>query len=299
MTDTDERVAYHNGAIVPESKVLVPFRDSGFLYGYAAFDTERTFRHRLFKLEEHLERFYRSLSYLRLESGMSPDEMASLTEEVVERNLALLDEGDDYWVTQRVSAGLRGAERPTVIIECVPLPFAERAPLFRDGAQVVVPSVRRTAPEAQSPRAKTHNYLNLILAELEVKAASPDAWAILLDANGNLCEGLGSNLFLVSGDTLLTPQERYVLPGVSRDTVIELARDKGLTVEEKDIDLFDAYAADEAFLTSTSLCICPVQSVNGRSLRSGAVPGPVTRLLSEAYAELLDFDFVSQYLAHL
>ncbi len=299
MTDAaGERVAYFNGKIVPESEVLVPFRDRGFIFGDAVFDTTRTFGHRIYKLEQHLERFYRSMRYLGLDSGLDPGKMASATEDVVERNLVLLDETDDYWVSQRVSRGTPG-RGPTVIIECTPLPLAARARFYRDGIPVVVPSVRRVPPESLSPRAKTHNYLNLIAADLEVKAVQEDAWAILLDTNGNLCEGLGSNIFLVSNGQVMTPQERYVLPGISRQTVMELAHEIGVDLVEKDIDLFDAYNADEAFLSSTSMCMCPVQSINGRQLAHGSVPGPITRTLSDAYAKSVGFDFVQQYLDRL
>jgi branched-chain amino acid aminotransferase len=207
---------------------------------------------------------------LRIDPGLDPAEMVAVTEGVLERNRHLLGPDDDYWVSQRVSRGARAVsgERPeregaTVIVECAPLPFAERARLFRDGIRVVVPATRRTPPDALTPRAKTHNYLNLILAEQEAHSLDPEAWAVLLDAHGNLCEGLGSNLFLVRDGALLTPRERMVLPGVSRRTVIELAAGLGIPCEERDLDLYDAHTADEAFLTSTSLCLCPVVSVNG------------------------------------
>jgi branched-chain amino acid aminotransferase len=306
MTRASERIAYHNGRFLPEREVLVPFRDRGFKYGDAVFDTTRTFGHRVFKLGEHVERLYRSLRYLRIDPGLTPTAMVEITEEVLRRNLPLLEPDDDYWVTQRVSRGLDASGQAiwsqtgsTVIVECVPLPLRERAPLFRDGIRVLVPSVRRTPPDALSPRVKTHNYLNLIAANLEIAARDPEAWAVLLDTRGNLAEGLGSNVFLVQRGTLYTPREQFVLAGISRDTVIALARDAGLAVVEKDLDLFDAYNADEVFLTSTSLCICPVRSVNEAVIGGGQVPGPVTRQLTEAYCRLVDFDFVAQYLKRL
>ena len=301
-----ERIAYFRGQFVPEREVLVPFRDRGFKYGDAVFDTTRTFGHRVFKLKEHVERLYRSLRYLRIDPGLTPAQMIAITEEVLAKNLPLLDPDDDYWVTQRVSRGLDESAKEmwpqdgaTVIVECVPLPLRARAPLFRDGIRVLVPSVRRTPPEALSPRTKTHNYLNMIAGDLEVKARDPEAWAVLLDVNGNLSEGIGSNIFLVRNGIVHTPREQFVLSGISRETVIGLAREVGVTVVEKDIDLFDAYTADEAFLTSTSLCICPVRSVNGNPVNGGAIPGPVTRRLTEAYVDLVGCDFVGQYLKRL
>jgi branched-chain amino acid aminotransferase len=300
-----DRIAYFNGRFVPEREVLVPFRDRGFKYGDAVFDTTRTFGHRVFKLGEHVERLYRSLRYLRIDPGLPPDTMIAITEEVVGRNLPLLEPDEDYWVTQRVSRGLDPAyhdvwpqQGATVIVECVPLPLRERAALYRDGIRVITPSVRRTPPEALSPRVKTHNYLNMIAADLEVRAQDPGAWAILLDTAGNLAEGLGSNIFLVQRGTLLTPREQTVLSGISRETVITLAREAGMTVVEKDLDLYDAYNADEAFLTSTSLCVCPIASVNGARIGAN-VPGPVTRQITEAYSRFVDFDFVGQYLKRL
>ncbi len=302
----NQRVAYFNGEIKPESEVLLPFRDRGFRYGDAAFDMTRTFGHRIFKLKEHIERFYRSLKYLQIDPGLSPKEMTEITEEVLERNLHLLPEDEDYWVGQRVSRGvdvvggdLAEHSGPNVVVECTPLPLAARARLFRDGIDVAAPSVRRVPPDSLSPNANTHNYLNLIMGDLEVKAHDPEAWAVLLDVNGNFCEGMGSNFFVVRDGAVFTPKVQYVLPGVSRQTVIDVARAADFTVIEDDISLFDAYTADEAFLTSTSLCICAVRSVNGVKISTGGVPGPVTRELTEAYKRFVDFDFVAQYLKKL
>ena len=305
MTTARERIAYFNGRFLPEPEVRVPFRDRGFKYGDAVFDTTRTFGHRVFKMREHIDRLYRSLRYLRIDPGLSPAAMADITEEVLRRNLPLLDPDDDYWVTQRVSRGLDasdqkifGHEGSTVIVECVPLPLRERATLYRDGIRVLTPSIRRAPPAALSPRVKTHNYLNVIAANLEVKARDPEAWAVLLDTDGNLAEGMGSNIFVVRGGTVCTPREQHVLAGISRETVIDLARGLGVQVAETDLDLYDAYNADEAFLTSTSLCICPVRSVNDVRVGS-AIPGAITRQLSDAYCRFVDFDFVGQYLKRL
>ncbi|MCH8186485.1 MAG: aminotransferase class IV, partial [Chloroflexi bacterium] len=294
-----ERVAYVNGELVPESQAVVSIRDRGFVQGDAVFDSTRTFGGKIFKLTEHLERFYDSLKYMRIEPGISQQQMRSLTMQVLEANLPLLGEDDDYWVTQRVTRGVRtdAGTTPTVIIECAPLPFAARAKYYRDGLPVVTPSIRRTPPESISPRAKVHNYINLILAEQEAKAHNPDAWAILLDTNGNIAEGPGSNFFVVKDGRVITPKEQNVLAGISRRTAIELAQELGIETQEADIDLFDAYTADEAFVTSTSFCICPVGSVNGSAIGTDGVPGPVTDRLQKAYSGLVGIDTVGQYLS--
>jgi branched-chain amino acid aminotransferase len=306
MDLANERVAWFNGRIVRESEVLIPFRDQGFLRGDAVFDMTRSFAGKAFRLQDHVARLYRSLKYLDIDPGLSPAEMVAISEEVLARNLHLLGPGEDYWLAQRISRGISRARGdnwehygPNVIVDCVPLPLRERARLYRDGIDVVTPSVRRTPPEALSPRAKMHQYLNLVLADREVKAQSPDAWAVLLDVNGNLAEGLGSNIFLVRDGRLATPRERYVLPGVSRQATIELAGQLQIPFEERDLDLYDAYTAEECFLTSTSLCICGVRTLNGRSFGAGRVPGPITQRLIDGYREMVGCDFVAQYLSRL
>lgn len=302
----NQRVAYLNGKILPESEVRISFRDRGYKYGDAVFDMTRTFNRQPFRMKEHIDRFYRSLAYVRIDPGMSPAEMTRASEEVLERNMHLLQPGGDYWLGQRVSRGIDavpgedGWEKgPTVVIECTPLPFKERAHYYRDGIEIVVPSVRRVAPDMLSPRAKTHNYLNMIMGEHEAKAINPAAWAVLLDHNGNLAEGIGSNIFVIRDGVIATPQERYVLPGISRLTAIELAAQEGIKLEEKDIDLFDAYVADEAFVTSTSFCICPIRSINGHRMGNTTIPGPITKRLMDAYVKLVNHDWVGQYLSHL
>ena len=307
MSLSNQRIVYLNGAYLPENEAVIPIKDQGFKYGDGVFDTTRTFGHKIFKLHEHLERFEKSLKYLNLDPGLSIKELARITEEVVARNLPLLNSGDDYWVTQRVTRGLTGDDNEawpdwpnaTVIIECTPLPLASRAKYYRDGIQIITPSIRRVAPEMASPRAKTHNYLNFVLGDLEVEAQNPDALSVLLDKNGNLAEGKGSNIFLIKDEKLVTPKEKYVLPGVSREVVIELSKILEYEIKEDDIDLFDAYNADEAFITSTSFCICPVQSLNGRHLKAAEVPGPITTQLINSYIELVGFDWYSQYLSKL
>jgi len=301
----NQRVAYFNGKYVPEREVVIPFRDRGFKYGDAAFDMTRTFEGRIFKIEEHIARFFRSLRYLKIDPGLTQAEMVAISNEVLERNRHFLTPDTDFWIGQRVSRGVDAVgdegwdqSGPTVIVECIPLPLKARARLFRDGIDIVVPATRRVAPDMLSPRAKTHNYLNLIMADLEAKAQDKEAWSVLLDAQGHLAEGIGSNLFLVRDGEVLTPRERFVLPGISRATVIELSGNLGIPCHEADLDLYDSATADEAFMSSTSLCLCPVRSIGGRVL-PGPVPGPITQRLTDAYAKSVGCDFVAQYLRHL
>ncbi|HCP22968.1 MAG: hypothetical protein FI717_03190 [SAR202 cluster bacterium] len=297
-------IVFLNGELKPESQAGISIRDRGYLYGDAVFDAARTFNGTPFRLKEHIKRLYDSLRYLRIDPEMSPDEMEDWSRQVVEHNFGLLPPGQDMWVMQRISRGIEpilpGDEmRPTVLIETHAIPFARRASLYRDGAAIITPSVPRVPPRFISPRAKTHNYLNLILGDLEAQATDPDAWAVLLDESGNLTEGRGSNIFLVKDGAVTTPKGQYVLEGITRGVAMDLATGLDMPVEERDLDLYDAYTADEAFLTSTSLCICPISSVNGTPIAGGVAPGVVTRRLMDAFSDLAGMDFEGQYLAHL
>src|SRR5690606_40858954 len=123
----------------------------------------------------------------------------AISEEVSARNRHILGPDEDHWVGQRISRGVHRAKGdnwdhygPTVIVECMPLPLEARARLFRDGIDVTVPSVRRVPPDSLTPRAKTHNYLNLVMADLVAHARDPESWAVLIDYQCILCEGYSS-----------------------------------------------------------------------------------------------------------
>lgn len=302
---SNTRVAWFNGAIVPEHDVMIPFRDRSWKSGDGAFDMTRTFDGRIFRLQEHVDRFYRTLRYVQIDPGLSPAEMIAATEEVVARNEHLRAPHGDWWVGQRISRGVDAVgdegwdhSGPNLVIDVTPLPLAARARQYRDGAEVMSTTLRRTGPGMLSPRAKMNNYMNMIVAGQPVKAARPDAWPLLLDENGNLAEGSGSNIFVVADGALRTPRERYVLPGVSRRMTMDLAARLGIPCTETDIDLFDAATADEIFLTATSLCILPVATFDGAPIgpRPWPGPGPVTRRLIDAYVAEVGCDFVQQYL---
>jgi branched-chain amino acid aminotransferase len=299
-----EPIVFFNGELKPESQVGISIRDRGYLYGDAVFDAARTFNGTPFRLSEHIHRLYDSLRYLRIDVGIKQAEMEDWSRQVIEHNYNLLPPGQDMWVMQRISRGIEpilpeDVMTPTILIETHPIPFARRASLYRDGASIFTPSVPRVPPRFLSPRAKTHNYLNLIMGDLEAAASDPDAWSVLLDESGNLTEGRGSNIFLVKDGRVATPKGQNVLEGITRGVAMNLARGLDMPVEERDLDLYDAYVADEAFLTSTSLCILPVSSFNKTIIADGQVPGPITRRLMDAFSDTAGMDFEGQYLAHL
>jgi branched-chain amino acid aminotransferase len=294
-----EPTVYINGHFVPASEAKVSVCDRGFRLGDAVFDTARTFRHRPYKLREHLERLYRSLRYVRLDPGMTIDDMEAITLQVVQQNVSLLRDNDDVWIHQIISRGpLHTAGSPTVVIMTELLPFARFARYYKIGVPMVTPSRRHTPPQSVEPRAKTVSRLLLVLAELEAQQVDPEAYALLLDLEGRITEYTSGNFFLVCQGELVTPFERVSLGGIARETVLELAEELGIPAREADITPYDAYNADEAFITSTSKCVLPVSRLNGIRI-GGEVPGPVTRRLLDVWSARVEVDIVEQALSHL
>ncbi len=290
-----------DGAFVPASKALVPINNRGYRLGDGVFDTERTFNGKLFRLDAHMERLERSLKYTRIPLGMSLDELVKITEQTVERNLPLLGQHGDFWVTQTVSRGggknVMDVEPTLVSIIVEPLPFARYAHYYDDGVPLVAAAMRSTAQQGMDPKLKSTSRLNMVLADLEAKLIDPDALALLLDEQGNLAEVVSGNLFIARGGAVRTPTTRAILEGVTRDTAMGLVREQGLPLAESELQLYDLFTADEAFLTTTSYCVMPVGKVNGSPI-GNSIPGPITRRLMDAWSKMVGLDYVGQMRAY-
>lgn len=299
-----ERVCYFNGQMVPETQAVVPVMDRGFLYGDAVYDIARSFGHRPFAVREHLERLYRSARYLRIDPGMPIEKMERITLDVFERNRPLLGEHEDYTLVQRIARGPCAEDNPltagppTVVVMTPPVKFRSFARAYQEGIHVVTPSVRRTPPVCIDSRAKIQNKANHILADIEAKQVDPRAYSLMLDLNGHIAENSAANFFMVKGGVLITPTDLNALSGITRGHLIRLAREAGIPVEEANLTLYDAYNADEAFLTTTSPVILPIARINGLSV-PGPLPGPITALLLRAWSSMVGVDIVKQALSHL
>ena len=299
-----ERLAYVNGKLVPESQAVVSAFDRGLRWGDGIYEAEVTFRGKIFKLEQHVDRLYRSLVYTRINPGLTKDEMIHAIQSVAEANAKLLGENDEYIVTQVVTRGAMTATgrvsglRATVVIYCQLIPYAEFAKYYVQGVRLITPSIRRIPPQCLSPKGKIANRMNLILADLEVRDRDPEASALMLDVDGNITETSAANFMFVSSRRLMLPSRRGVLGGISMETVLELAKKLELPVVEGDYSPFDVYTADEAFLTSSLFRILPVAHLNG--IKIGVeTPGPVTRSLLKTWSDLVGVDIVARALSCL
>ena len=304
MLESNQPVAYVNGAFVPENEATLSIFDRGLRFADTVFDTARTIAHRPYKLTEHLERLRHSLAYARMDAGLSMDELERITIEVVAHNTGFLASHDDVWVRQYVTRGsvsrVGAAEHatPSVIVTTERLPFPAMARGYCLGVPMLVPSVRALPVASIDPRMKTASRMTNNLAEHEVAAIDAEASPLLLDIDGFVSESTGANFFAVIDGELVTPGDLAVLNGISRDTVIALAHARAIPCRTARMTMFDVHNADEAFLTGTSFCIEPVRSVNGAVFSAGT-PGPITRALTKAWAESIDHDFVAQALSHL
>ena len=301
----DEGIVYLNGNFIPESEARVSVLDRGFNSGDGVYDVTRTFGHKPFKLREHVERLYRSLHYTRIECGLSSDEMEGLSLEVLGRNKSFLGRDDDFAIWQVISRGVtqagiagKSGAGATVAIYCLPVDFEAFARSYLEGVMLITPSTRRIPPQCLEAKAKITNKMNHSIALAEARQVDPRCTPLMLDIDGNIAETNMANFFFVADGALCTPTDKNVLGGVTRSSLMALAGELGIEVEEGNYTPYDVYNAQEAFTSGTSSTLSPVKSLNGVAIGTG-VPGPVTLRLIEAWNEMVGLDIVDQALGHL
>ncbi|MGE0535898.1 MAG: branched-chain-amino-acid transaminase [Pirellulales bacterium] len=275
-----------NGRLIDKEDAKISVYDHGLLYGDGVFEGLRSYGGKVFRLERHLDRLYESARAIWLEIPIKPAELAKAVNETLRAN-ALEDAYIRLIVTRGAgSLGLdpnRTSDPQVIIItDKIALYPAE---LYERGLEIITASTIRNHPAALSPRIKSLNYLNNILAKIEgLQAGCIEA--LMLNTKGEVAECTGDNIFLVRGGALLTPPlDAGILEGITRDAVIELARESGVEVREMPLTRHDVYVAEECFLTGTAAEVIPVVKVDGRAIGSGT-PGPVTRDLRERFHKL-------------
>ena len=290
-----EYTAYFNGDWVPYSQVLISPEDRGFNLADVVFDIGRTFDGVPFRLGDHVDRLYRSLTYFRIDPGLSPEEMTDLCNEAVKRNEHLRAEVGDFTINPFVTRGPSFEGPATVCVSVKAVHYSSFAKFYVEGAHGVVARTRSYPSDVMEPKAKHNSRLNFVLAEIEARDVDPDALPILLDRGGNVTEGIGNNVFLVKDGVLKTPTDKSVLQGISRKVIMEVAEQLGIQTIEEDFQPYDLYTADEIFFSRTSPRIVPVSKVDNRSV-GDEFPGPVTKQLLAAHSEMVGVDIVDQAL---
>ncbi len=277
---------YINGTFFDKENARVSVFDHGLLYGDGVFEGLRSYGGKIFRLQEHLERLWESAKAIYLKIPMTLEAMAAAVNESLQVN-----DIEDGYVRLVVTRGVGTlgldpdqTSDPQVII------IADRITLYPDefyteGLKIITVSTVRNHPAALSPRIKSLNYLNNILAKVEGKQAGCIE-ALMLNHKGEVAECTGDNIFLVrQGELLTPPREAGILDGITRQAVCELANGSGIPVHQIPLTRHDVFVADECFLTGTAAEVIPVIEVDSRSIGDGR-PGPVTRDLMERFHAL-------------
>ena len=275
-----------DGKFYDRDTAVISVFDHGLLYGDGVFEGIRAYAGRIFRLDAHLDRLYGSAKGICLDIPLARPEMAAMVTAAFGKS-GMRDAYLRLVVTRGVGdLGLdpRKCPKPSVIciVDTIRLWPQE---CYERGLVCLTAATPISHKESLSPRIKSLNYLAHILAKIEGIAANVDE-VVMLDSAGYVAEASGMNLFAVLNHTLRTPPPYSgILRGVTRDAVIELARDAGYGVEELPLNRYDLYTADEVFLTGTAAEVVGVSRLDGRAIGAGAA-GPITRDLAARFRAL-------------
>lgn len=275
-------LCYLNGEFLPLERACVPVMDRGFLFGDGAYEVVPAYGRRLFRLQAHLERLANSLHALRIPNPLEPDAWRTLLETLVQRN-----EGEDQSVYLQVTRGVfpkrdhafgGQAVRPTLFAMSHPIPAPDPGIAAQGIAAVTLEDIRWAWCNVKAITLLP----NALLRQQAIDAGAAEA---LLVREGRVLEGAASNLFLVRQGVLVTPPKSHLLlPGITRDLVLELAHRAGIPTEERDIPVGELRQADELWITSSTREIVPVTRLDGAAVGDGR-PGPLYRRLHGLYQE--------------
>lgn len=282
---TASRQVYIDGEFYPKEDAKISVFDHTFLYGDGVFEGIRVYEGCIFRLRQHLQRLYDSAKYIMLNVPLRMEELTEATAETVRRNdirdgyiRLVISRGEG---TLGLSPWLCPKSSVIIIADSIKLYDKE---FYENGLALVTVPTMRNRNESLNPRVKSCNYLNNILAKIEAHN-SGCIEALMLDHNGFVVECTGDNIFLIKNGRIRTPPVYLgALEGITRDCVIEIARDKGYTLTEEPFTRYDVFTADEVFLTGTAAEAIPVVEVDKRKIGDGR-PGPITRELIAIFRE--------------
>lgn len=298
------RVVWMNGEYVPEAQASISIFDSALMFGDMVFEMTRSFRKQQFRLREHLQRLLLGARIMRIPLSLTLEQLERLCHDVVERNDPCFEATDEHRLMINVSRGPLGIYHrvfdgkigPTLVIADFPLKWTVvgMGQLFDCGINAVIPSQRAIPASLLDPKVKNRSRLYYQVANIEVSQyKGENNWALLLDPDGFVAEGTGDNFFIAKDGVLITPEGRNILRGISRAYIFELADQLGMKCLERNIEPYDVYGADEAFMTATPFCILPVTGLNGLAIGDGRM-GPVTKKLLDRWSGNVGVDIAAQ-----
>jgi len=289
---SETRLVNFNGELIEETEAKISIYDSALMFGDMVFEMTRSFNKQQFKLEEHISRLYAGIKILRIPLELTQTQMIDECLRTVEVNEHLFEANDEHRLMIDVSRGLLGIYQnieglrkgPNLIIADFPLRWtvATMGSLFDTGINMVITSQRAIPASLMDPKIKNRSRLFYLMANIEASQMEGDNnWALLLGTDGFITEGTGDNFFIVKDGVVITPEGRDVLRGISREYVMnELCNALDIPCIEKNIDPYDVYTADEAFITGTPFCMLPVTSLNGLAVGDGRVGNVFSKLIN-------------------
>ena len=289
------RVIYQNGEYVNEKDARVSIFDSALMFGDMVFEMTRSFNKKQFRLKEHLNRLYNGINILQIPIKQSISELEKICYETIERNEKVFEKTDEHRLLINISRGPLGIYssifdnklEPTVIVADFPLKWTVNGmdELIDKGINAVVTSQRAIPADLLEPKIKNRSRIHYQMANIEASNwKGKNNWALLLDTDGFIAEGTGDNIFFVKDGVVYTPEPRNILVGISRNYIFELCEELGIKCIEKNLGTYDAYTADESFMTATPFCLLPVTQFNSCNIGNGKM-GETTKKIHDLWSK--------------
>ena len=298
------RKVFFNGKFVNEQDAKISIYDSALMFGDMVFEMTRSFNNKQFKLKEHIARLMNGIKILRIPFRYTAKQVESKCYETMEINSDVFKKDDEHRLMIDVSRGLLGIyhnidnlhKGTNLIIADFPLRWtvSGMGNLFNSGINAVITSQRVIPSYLMDPKIKNRSRLFYLNANIEVsQIKGKNNWALMLDPDGYIAEGSGDNFFIVKGNNIISPEGRNILRGVSRDYIQVLCKQLNLNYVEKNIEQYDVYTADEAFMSGTPFCVLPVTSLNRSKIGSGK-PGKIFKKILKRWSENVEVDIAQQ-----
>jgi branched-chain amino acid aminotransferase len=301
----EHRKVFFNGKFIPEYDAKVSIYDSSLMFGDMVFEMTRSFNKEHFKLKEHIDRLFTGLKILRIKIDMTKKQMFDACIKTSEINAHLFDDTDEHRLMIDVSRGLLSIYQnietlhkgPNIIIADFPLKWtvAGMGELFDEGINAVITQQRVIPADLMDPKIKNRSRLFYLMANIQAsEMVGKNNWALMLDTDGFVAEGTGTNFFIIKDGKIISPEGRNILRGVSRQYIIDqLCPKLKIPIIEKNIEPYDVYNADEAFMSGTPFCVLPVTKINNLNIGDGKV-GPIYSELLEAWSKETKVDIKKQ-----
>lgn len=294
----DQPIAYLKGEFVPASQCALPMHDLGIVLGAAVTDFLRTFDQQPYRMADHIQRFYRSCKYARIEPPVDLAESISISEHLLNTNAAVhpgQELGLIFYMTAGENsvyagaAGIPASLTPSYVQHTFPMRFDLFRDIFVKGVHCMTPAPRHWPPECLSSKIKNRNRLHMWIGEQEIRQLDATAMPLYLDIHGNITETGGSNFVIYRDGKVISPRRNNILWGISLTVLEEILAELGVPFIEDDIQTYDVVNADEAWIPTTPYCLGPVVKINGVPIGDGT-PGPMWRRILDHWSGIVGKD---------